>query len=129
MFCKFCNVADFKNYCTCSKNGQICPFVRRCMNECVWKPLDSMDKCQLRKDEVQVPKGKNKVRFELHGELYVEDGDFVYTIKNPFEHTPDFVELIMVDGVRYIKGFEPKKDIEKTPKKVRKSKEKEEEQC
>lgn len=99
------------------------------MNECVWKPLDSMDKCQLRKDEVQVPKGKNKVRFELHGELYVEDGEFVYAIKNPFDHTPDFVELATVDGVRYIKGFEPKKDIEKTPKKVRKSKEKEEEQC
>lgn len=99
------------------------------MNECVWKPLDSMDKCQLRKDEVQVPKGKNKVRFELHGELYVEDGEFVYAIKNPFDHTPNFVELVTVDGVRYIKGFEPKKDIEKTPKKVRKSKEKEEEQC
>ena len=57
-----------------------------------------------------MPKGLNKVRFELHGELYVEDGDFVYAIKNPYDYTPQFVEIINVDGVWWVKGFEPKKE-------------------
>lgn len=120
MFCQYCNVAEYELYCTCGKNGQICPFVRRCTNDRCWKPLDSMDKCQLRKDEVTVPNGKNKVRFELHGELYIEDGDFVYTVKNPYDYKPDFVELVTIDGVKYIKGFEPKKP---TPKKRKKDEE------
>lgn len=67
-----------------------------------------MDKCKERKDEVIVPKGMNRVRFELYGELYVEVGDFVYAIKNPYDYTPDFVKIVKVDGVWYIEGFEPK---------------------
>lgn len=110
MFCKYCRVGDYSAICTCEKDGQICPFVRRCTNEHRWKPLPSMEKCKARKDEVIVPKGLNKVRFELHGELYVEIGDFVYTIKNPYDHTPEFVKVKQVDGVWYIDGFEPKQE-------------------
>lgn len=114
MLCEYCSIGKYEEFCTCSKSGEICPFVRRCINEHRWKPLDSMEKCKNRKDEVIVPKGLNKVRFELHGELYVEDGDFVYAIKNPYDYTPQFVEIINVDGVWHIKGFEPKKEAKRT---------------
>lgn len=60
--------------------------------------------------------GMNRVRFELSGELYVEIGDFVYRIKNPFDYTPEFVETVKRDGQYYIKGFEPKKKTEKAHK-------------
>lgn len=108
MFCKYCQIGDYAGFCTCEKNGQVCPFVRRCTNDRVWKPLVSMDKCALRKEEVKVPKGMSRVRFELHGELYVEVGEFVYSIKNPYDYIPEFVELVSVNDAWYIKGFEPK---------------------
>lgn len=108
MLCKYCQVGMYEEYCTCGKNGQTCPFVRRCSNEHRWKPLDNMSKCKLGKDDVVIPDGMNKVRFELKGELYVEIGDFVYSIKNPYGHKPDFVEVTNVNGEWYVKGFEPK---------------------
>ena len=107
MFCEYCNVGDFSGVCMCNKTHQICPFVRRCTNEHRWKPLQSMENCKERKGEVIVPKGFNKVRFELHGELYVEVGDLVYTIKNPYDYTPEFVKIKQVDGKWYVDGFEP----------------------
>nr|DAU29401.1 MAG TPA: hypothetical protein [Caudoviricetes sp.] len=113
MFCKYCQIGKYEEFCTCGKSGETCPFVRRCQNEHRWKPLDTMDKCKLGKDEVVVPTGMNKVRFEINGELYVEIGDFVYSIKNPYDYTPEFVEVANVDGEWYVKGFEPKV----TPKK------------
>ena len=111
MFCEYCDVGDFSGICMCNKTHQICPFVRRCTNEHCWKPLQSMEKCKERKGEVIVPKGFNKVRFELHGYLYVEVGDFVYTIKNPYDYTPEFVKIKQVDNVWYIDGFEPTVEV------------------
>lgn len=112
MICEYCRVGEYEEYCTCGKDNNICPFMRRCINDRCWKPLDTMEKCKARKDEVIVPKGLNKVRFELHGELYVEVGEFVYTIKNPYDYVPDFVKAVNKDGVWYVEGFEPK-DIKK----------------
>lgn len=108
MFCRYCTVGKYDEFCTCKKNGQICPFVRRCTRDRVWKPLDSMSKCTLRTEEVKVPKGMNRVRFELHGELYVEVDEFVYSIKNPYDYIPELVELTSINDTWYIKGFEPK---------------------
>lgn len=110
MICQFCEIGDYNGFCHCSKNKDICAFMRRCQNERKWKPLESMDKCKLRKEGTLVPKGMNKVRFELKGVLYVEVGDFVYEIKNPYDYIPDFVKIVQVDGEYYIKGFEPRKE-------------------
>jgi hypothetical protein len=109
MICQFCEIGDYNGFCHCSKNNDICVFMRRCQNEHKWKPLESMDKCKLRKEGTLVPKGMNKVRFELKGVLYVEVGDFVHEIKNPYDHTPEFVEIVQADGKYYIKGFAPEK--------------------
>ena len=56
-----------------------------------------------------MPKGMNKVKFEMRGVLYVDMGDFVQEFKNPYDYVPEFVELVKVDGEQYIKGFAPKK--------------------
>ncbi len=109
MICEYCQIADYNGFCHCSKDGDICAFMRRCQNERKWKPLESMDKCKLRKEGNPVPKGMNKVKFEMKGVLYVDMGDFVQEFKNPYDYVPEFVELVKVDGEQYIKGFAPKK--------------------
>ena len=48
------------------------------------------------------------VRFESKGKLYVEYNDRVIKMANPFDYTPDAVELVQVENELYIKGFEPK---------------------
>ena len=114
MICQFCKIGDYNGFCYCGKDGDICAFMRRCQTEYRWKPLESMDKCKLRKEGNPVPKGMYKVRFELKGVLYVEIGNFVHEIKNPYDHTPEFVDVVQVEGKYYIKGFAPK--TEKTIK-------------
>lgn len=116
MFCEYCKVGDFKNLCFCKITKQPCGFVRRCTNERCWKPLDYISFCKIRKEGVIVPNGKNKVKFELNGILYVEIGEFTYEIKNPYEYTPHFVEVTKVEGFYYIKGFEPKSKEKKIEK-------------
>lgn len=108
MVCEYCRIADYNGFCHCEKGGNICLFMRRCQNERKWKPLESMDKCELRKEGKPVPKGMYKVRFEIKGVLYVEIGDFVQEIKNPYDHTPEFVELVKVNNKYHIKEFAPK---------------------
>ena len=58
-----------------------------------------------------MPKGKNKVRFELRGILYVDIDEFTYEIKNPYDYVPQFVEVVKVENKYYIKGFEPKENL------------------
>lgn len=109
MICEYCNVGDYNDFCHCGKDGDVCAFMRRCQTEHRWKPLESMDKCKLRKEGKPVPKGQYKVRFELRGALYVDMGDFVQEIENPYDYVPEFVEVVQVNGKYYIKGFAPKK--------------------
>ena len=54
---------------------------------------------------------KNIVRFESKGKLYVEYNGRVVKINNPYDYTPDGVEIVEVDGQIYIKGFEPKQSV------------------
>lgn len=108
MICQHCEIGDYNGFCHCNKSGDICAFMRRCQNEHRWKPLESMKKCNLRKEVNPMPKGMYKVRFELRGNLYVEMGDFVQEIENPYEYTPDFVDVVRVGGKYYVKGFAPK---------------------
>jgi hypothetical protein len=86
-----------------------------------------MTYCKIRKEGVIVPKGKNRVRFEMRGILYVDVDDFTYEIKNPYDYTPNYVEVTKVGGEYYIKGFEPKKksDVAKDSDKTKDEKEKE----
>ena len=119
MICEYCQIADYNGFCHCGKDGDICAFMRRCQTEHRWKSLESMDKCNLRKEGKPVPKGQYKVRIELKGALYVEMGDFVREINNPYDYVPEFVEVVQIDGVYYIKEFAPKV----APKKKAKSRE------
>ena len=44
-------------------------------------------------NEVEIPEGYNKVEYERHGYLYVDMGDGVVKIPNPFEDIPQFVKV------------------------------------
>lgn len=113
-FCPYCKVDSYESYCICSKTGNICVFVRR--KPCImqWSPLESMVNCKLRKEEVVMSDNEKKVRFVKNNKLFVEVDDFVIEVLNPYDYEPNVVELVEVDGVYYVKGFEPKKEIKKT---------------
>ena len=63
------------------------------------------------------------VQFERNGKLYIERNGGMIKIANPFDHTPDTIELVQIENELYIKGFEPKKAEPKKaePKKSKKS--------
>ena len=66
---------------------------------------------------------ENKVRFESKGMLYVEYGDNVIKVPNPFgDDIPAGVELVEVNNEYYVKGYEPK--VEKKEKPAKKNKKK-----
>jgi len=52
-----------------------------------------MDKCLLRKESTALNDNEYKVRFCLHGVLYVEMGDSIMQIKNPYDYIPEKVTL------------------------------------
>lgn len=113
-FCPYCKVDSYESYCICSKTGNICVFVRR--KPCImqWSPLESMVNCKLRQEEVVMSDNEKKVRFVKNNKLFVEVDDFVIEVLNPYDYEPNVVELVEVDGVYYVKGFEPKKETKKT---------------
>lgn len=93
MDCQYCNVVNYKETPTCKKqDGAICPYVRRCTQHQIWKPLDYMAQCPVR-----FAKNGN-VQFERHGYLYVEQDNQVIKVKNPYNYIPENVELRKYKG-------------------------------
>lgn len=118
--CPYCEKGSYFGFCTCTKNGNICPFMRRCNMEHTWLPIDSMNTCTLREPEgvIELKNGEYLVRFEKDGNLYIEVGDYVIYKKNPYDYVPEKVEMVQIDNEMYFKGFEPKEEkAEEKPKK------------
>lgn len=107
-FCEFCIVAPYEDFCQCKVDSYLCPFVYRCQTEMRWKPLDGMKSCVNNRINLPLAKDEYRVKFELKGNLFIEIGDFVKEIKNPFDYVPQKVTLVWVNKIPYIKGFEPK---------------------
>ena len=94
MDCPYCNVVNYDEIPTCSKQEghPICPHVRRCIEHHIWKPLAYMANCPIK----SAPTGN--VQFERHGYLYVKVGDEVIKVENPYNYIPDNVELRKYKG-------------------------------
>lgn len=94
MDCPYCNVVNYDEIPTCNKQEghPICPHVRRCIEHHIWKPLAYMANCPIK----SAPTGN--VQFERHGYLYVKVGDEVIKVENPYDYTPDNVELRKYKG-------------------------------
>lgn len=111
--CPYCEVGNYLEFCQClASDTYPCMFVYRCTMERRWKPLPEMDNCLLMKQKMGVrdlKPNEYKVLFESNGKLYVEVDDVVHKIENPFDHTPQGVEIESVDGHVYVKGYAPKK--------------------
>jgi hypothetical protein len=121
--CPYCEVTGYMELCNClADKGHPCVFVYRCTSEHRWKPLPEMDRCLLLKEKTGVKELKEnecKVRFESNGKLYVEVGDMVYKVDNPFDEVPIGVEIEWVDKKPYVKGYAPKK-VKKSKSKSKK---------
>lgn len=94
MDCPYCNVVNYDEIPTCNKQEghPICPYVRRCIEHHIWKPLAYMANCPIK----SAPTGN--VQFERHGYLYVKVGDEVIKVENPYNYIPDNVELRKYKG-------------------------------
>ncbi|MEG1353706.1 MAG: hypothetical protein RR255_00290 [Bacilli bacterium] len=120
--CKFSytkkEVITKREYLYCSKNDKICPYVRFCndLNKIV-----NVNNYKICKDFniMDIPLGKNKVRFikneKLIVELYDKTGNVLSCVEvdNPFNKFIKYVELIELNGIYYVKGYEPKVSIKK----------------
>ena len=126
MMCPYCKVGNWMDTCVCTKLNSNCMFMYRCTFEHRWLPIPEMDNCVLMRESMEEKKMKpneNKVRFESKGMLYVEYGDNVIKVPNPFGNDiPAGVELVEVNNEYYVKGYEPK--VEKKEKPAKKNKKK-----
>lgn len=114
MKCKY-SISDSGKYPICSVTKQMCPMIRFCGEINQFLQIDNYQSaCKLflsEEDKINSKEGSNRVRFELDGCLYIEMNDEKNQVKkfsNPFKTTPKYVDIIVVDGVEYIKGAEPK---------------------
>lgn len=101
----------------CNIINDICPFQYRCYKISNWKNQDNLDKkCVYYKNEEDksyMAQGKYKVLYEKRGMLYIElDHDTSIRVPNPFNIIPSGVDLIKVKDEYYIKGYEPKVEVE-----------------
>jgi hypothetical protein len=115
MKCKY-SINGSGKYPICAINNQMCPMIRFCGEENSFIQIENCNlACNIflkEEDKINQKDGANKVRFELEGYLYVEMNDANNQVKkflNPFKSTPKYVDIIVVDGVEYIKGTEPEK--------------------
>ena len=94
MDCPYCNVVNYDEIPTCNKQegNPVCPHVRRCIENHIWKPLNFMANCPIK----SAPTGN--VQFERHGYLYVKVGDQVIKVENPYDYIPDNVLLRKYKG-------------------------------
>lgn len=121
MICQYCEIGDYFGTCKCVKENSICPFMRRCNVEKRWLPLNTMEGCRIRTEveKVDMVDGKYHVIFEKRGQLYVDVEGMVVVANNPFDATPEKVDVTQVDGKYYVVGYEPKpKMINVEPKVV-----------
>lgn len=113
MLCEYCVVVAYTQPCTCSKDGSICPFVRRCNIAHKWLPLGGMSTCSLKnsqsqnKEVLNLKKGEYKVAYVQKNKLYIDMNGNLIRMMNPYDYEPKTVELVKIDNELYIKEFAP----------------------
>ena len=82
------------DYCRCTKKeGEpICPHVYRFTKLQIWKQLDGMFNCPMRQNQ-------GNVKMARHGYLYVQVGDQLIKVENPYDYIPDNVHLSKYKGI------------------------------
>ena len=77
----------------CKAMNSECPFVYYCGRIQAYKELERAKFGCKYMNEVEIPEGCKKVEYERHGYLYVDMGNDVIKIPNPFEDIPQFVKV------------------------------------
>lgn len=93
MDCPYCKVGAYMDFCKCTKQeGEpVCPHVYRCTKLQIWKPLDAMLNCPMRQNQ-------GNVKMTRHGYLYVQHGNELIKVKNPYDYIPENVEIRKYKG-------------------------------
>lgn len=87
-----CEYSDIKNG-QCEIIKDICPYLYFCNKKQTYKENLAMPtNCKI-KQNVLIPKGYYKVCFERRGKLYIQVGDFVEIVPNPYDFVPVFVKM------------------------------------
>lgn len=114
--CEYCQIGDYAGHCTCLKDGDICPLVRRCSERQTWLPLESMGRCarrqvvKKRKEGVELKANEYLVEYVQRGKLYINVDGALIRKANPYDYEPDKVKLVKVGNEYYIEEFAPKED-------------------
>lgn len=129
VFCEWCKVGDYGGYCTCERQGDVCPLVRRCDVNHIWKPLDSMEHCTRRisapvkTTNIQLEEDEYRVLYVQKGKLYIDYNGSTLRMANPYDYEPLKIRLVKVDNELAIqekeKPIKEEEVVEKvsTPKK------------
>jgi len=93
-------------FCKIEKNK--CPLIRFCSTIRDIKNIDGYEGCTVKNDYIDKKdyssSTPNKVLFEKNGMLYVENGDFTESVKNPYLIVPKYVKLLKSkNGEYYVK--------------------------
>lgn len=93
MDCPYCKVGAYMDFCKCTKQegAPICPHVYRCAKLQIWKQLDAMLNCPIRRKQ-------GNVKMARHGYLYVQVDNQIIKVKNPYDYIPENVQLRKYKG-------------------------------
>lgn len=85
----------------CSITSQICPYMYYCDKIQSYRASNYMPtNCKVKKN-IAIPNGYCRVRQERKGYLYIEYGDFVIKVKNPFDYRPLYVKVEKTESGEY----------------------------
>lgn len=118
MNCKYSYNEENSQYLYCNISRQMCPMMKYCHKIEKYVSSDNYStncKYYQGKEEEDMntnnKQGSLRVRLIKGKVLYVELGDInnqVIRVDNPYQFNPTYVDLIEVNEIYYVKGFEPK---------------------
>lgn len=94
-------MCEYTNKNTCLLTHEVCPWRYLCPKTGEWKDNNYMpENCKV-KQRFVVPDGYSRVVEERKGWLYVDLGDMMIRVKNPFDHTPLYVRVRKMKSGEY----------------------------
>lgn len=102
-----CKYVDYKEG-KCNISSRNCPYMYYCNKSLSYKESRNMPKnCKVAL-EAERPEGSYEVCFCRHGNLYVQVGDYVEIVPNPYEYVPQYIKMVKTKNGKWrIKNATP----------------------
>lgn len=116
MNCKYSYEKENSKYLYCNISKEICPLMKYCHKIGKYVSSDNYSiNCKYyqgkEEDNMNKKQGELKVRLAKDNILFVELGDKynqVIKVNNPYPYIPTYVNVVEINELYYVKGFEPK---------------------